>query len=113
MILCCMIWAMFGVINLAVYYNTPEPKIFWNDKRLAAVEVDRKQQVGVQDFCKALALDYTLDGNELIVGGEAAQVIQLGDLSPALSYSTNTAVSRVPLENLWAIVYRRRSPYRC
>lgn len=99
-ILCCMIWAMFGVINLAVYYNTPEPKIFWNDKRLAAVEVDRKQQVGVQDFCKALALDYTLDGNELIVGGEAAQVIQLGDLSPALSYSTNTAVSRVPLENL-------------
>ena len=99
-ILCCMIWAMFGVINLAIYYNTPEPKVFWNDKRLADVAVDRKQQVGVQDFCRALALDYTLDGNKLVVGGEAAQVIQLGDLSPALNYSTNTAVSKVPLASL-------------
>ena len=61
-ILCCMIWAMFGVINLAVYYNAPEPKVFWNDKRVQHIEVDHKLQVGVQDFCKALALEYTLDG---------------------------------------------------
>ncbi len=99
-ILCCMIWAMFGVINLAVYYNAPEPKVFWNDKRVQHIEVDHKLQVGVQDFCKALALEYTLDGNELIVGGDAAQVIKLNDLTPTAAYAGSAAVSRVPVENL-------------
>lgn len=98
-IIFCAIWAIFGVINQAMYYEEPAPSVYWNNKRVASMEVNRKMQVEVQNFCKALSLEYTIDGNQLIVGNKAQQVIQLNRLSPTNQYSTSP-IRQVPLEAL-------------
>lgn len=98
-ILCCAIWAIFGIINQVMYEREPTPAVYWNDKRVEAMQVSHSMQVEVENFCRALSLDYTIDGAQLIVGNRAQQVIQLNSLSPDTQYSS-APVSRVPLDAL-------------
>lgn len=111
-ILCCMILAMFGIVNLTMYYNTPTAKVFWQNKRLETVEVDNRLQVDVQAFCKALNLDYQLEGNQLIFDGVSAQMVSL-DTSASHHYNVCKSDEphpitvwhgRAPLEKLCQIL---------
>lgn len=97
-LLCCMLWAMFGVMNLAIFYNQPPPMVYFDDKRLS-VDVGSDLMVDAAHFCKELTLDVTIDGQQLIVGKEDPQIISMNELK-GVSSDSNITAGKVPLEGL-------------
>lgn len=97
-LLCCMIWAMFGVINLTIAYNQPDLSVYWDNKRLdLSVAPDLK--VDIASFCQQLALEYTIDGQQLVIGKESPTIIRFDEI---FGYGTSELShgDKVPVEGL-------------
>lgn len=98
-ILGCLILAMFGCLNVAAYFLQESPSVYWNGQRFP-VAINPKLEVNLEDFCRALALDYTIEGDKLLLGQSSQQVIELQPLLGNKSAPKNEKPLLVPIEGL-------------